>query len=370
MNPTLKILHVVWNLIRGGTEGQCARMAMELARRKHVSRVAVFRHEGFFLESVERECGPVLDIGIRRMLSLETLARILRLKDFIRHGQFDLVHCWDADANIFGSLAGRLAGVPYITSRRDLGQIYPPRKLWLMRRADAGAAAIVVNAESIRERLRAAGVPARKIEVVPNLFDLAEFDEQTSAPFSLDGNLPPGRLVGHVARLDREKDVATFVRAAAIVTARVPNVYFVVAGHGPERRALEKLADQLAASSRVLFLGEVTDVPALLKRVSVSVLVSKSNEGLSNSILEYMAAGLPVVATDCGGNRELVVEGGNGFIVPAGDAETLAAAIERLLADPELAGRFGRAGRNRVAQNHSSEQVVEKMLTVYSKRML
>jgi hypothetical protein len=106
-----KVLHVVWNLMRGGTEGQCARMAIELTKRKRPSEVAVFRHEGLFLGDVEQTCGPVYDIGIRHMLSVGTIAQILRLKQFIRYGQFKLVHCWDADAAIFGSIASRWAGV-------------------------------------------------------------------------------------------------------------------------------------------------------------------------------------------------------------------------------------------------------------------
>lgn len=365
MNRSPKILHLVWNLIRGGTEGQCARMSIELARRKVVSRVAVFRHEGMFLESVERECGPVFDIGIRHLVSLHTAAMVLRLKNFILCGQFDVVHCWDADAAIFGSLASRLAGVPYLTSRRDLGQIYPPHKLWLMRRADRGAAAVVVNAEAIREHVLSAGVPPDRVRLVPNLFDMAEFSDSAGLPFPLAASLPPGRLIGHVARLDPEKDVATFLQAAAVVLSRRLDAGFVVAGRGPERERLEQLAAALGIASRTAFLGDVTEVPSLLKHLYAGALVPKANEGLSNSILEYMAAGLPVVATDCGGNRELVKDGETGFLVQPGDSEAAAAAIDRLLSDPELAERMGARGRAAVAEKHSPETVVNRMLELY-----
>ena len=360
-----KVLHVVWNLMRGGTEGQCARMAIDLTKRGRLSQVAVFRHEGHFLGDVEQACGPVYDIGIRHMLSAATLARILRLKRYIRYGNFELVHCWDADAAIFGSIASRSAGVPYITSRRDLGQIYPPHKLWLMRRADAGARAVVVNAKAIRDHVLTTGVPDGKIHVIPNIFDMAEFRQLADQPLSLSANLPSGKLIGLVARLDPEKDIDTFLKAAAIVSAHRPDAGFVVAGRGPEREKLEKLSVALGIAARTAFLGDVTEVPSLLKYLSVGVLVPKANEGLSNSILEYMAAGLPVVATDCGGNRELVADGETGFIIPPGDAPAAAAAIERLLSDSEQAARMGARGRAVVAERHSPEAVVKQMIELY-----
>lgn len=352
--------------MRGGTEGQCARMAIELTKCGWLSQVAVFRHEGLFLEAVESACGPVFDVGIRHMVSAETLTRILRLKWFIRYQEIDLVHCWDADAAIFGSIASRWAGVRYVTSRRDLSQIYPAHKLWLMRRADAGAKAVVVNAEAVRDSVLATGgVPASKIHVVPNLFDMAEFRQLAEQPFSLAANLPPGELVGLVSRLDSEKDIATFLKAAAIVAARRPGTGFVVAGHGPERKNLEKLAAELGIASRVVFLGDVAEIPSLLKRLRVGVLVPKANEGLSNSILEYMAAGLPVVVTDCGGNRELVIDGETGILVRPGDSAATATAIERLLSGSEQAARMGARGQSVVAERHSPNIIVEKMLGLY-----
>ena len=363
-DPT-RILHIVWNLIRGGTEGQCARMAMELTKRGEPSQVAVFRHEGFFLGDVEQTCGPVYDVGIQRMISVRTVVRIQRLAQYIRYGKFKLVHCWDADAVIFGSVASRWAGVQYVTSRRDLSQIYPAHKLWLMHRADIGARAMVVNAEAIRDSMLAAGVAAEKVAVVPNLFDLAEFDSLADRPFSLAANLPPGPLVGLVARLDPEKDVATFLKAAAMVAGRRPEMGFVIAGRGPERHRLEHLAAELGIASRTAFLGDVTEVPSLLKRLNIGVLVPKANEGLSNSILEYMAAGLPVVATDCGGNRELVVNGKTGFLVQSGDPTAVAVAMEKLLSDSEQAMQMGAQGRAQVVEKHSSAVVVDQMLSLY-----
>jgi glycosyltransferase involved in cell wall biosynthesis len=361
-----RVLHVVWNLIRGGTEGQCARAAMELARRGFVHRVAVFRREGFFLDAVERVCGPVREIGIRGMFQWSTARAIRRLAARLRDEQFDLLHTWDADAAIFGQFAAALAGVPLITSRRDLGQIYPPHKMWGLRRADRQAAAIVANARAIVEYFAARGAAREKFVVIPNLLDVQEFDEQAGRAFSRAADLPPGELIVMVARLDPEKDHRTFLRAAARVAAARRDVSFVLAGDGVERARLERMACDLGIAARVFFAGDITDVPALLRNATIGVLTPSRNEGLSNTILEYMAARLPVVATDCGGNRELVDPPRGGEIVPPGDDAALADCLVELLRDPERRRALGADNRRRVEREHTPSVVGDKFLSLYA----
>ena len=359
----MKVLHIVYNLIRGGTEGQCARFALELSRRGVTQRVAVFERAGFFLDAVEASCGPVYHVQVSRMLSAGALRAVMALRRFIRDEHVDLVHAWDADAAIFGAPAAKLAGIPFITSRRDLGQIYARRKLWLMRAADRRAAAIVVNAEAIRQRVIASGFPPSCVFLLPNIMDVAEFDAEAGRPCkTLEGR---GPFVGCVARLNEEKDVATFLRAAARVRESLPAVTFVIAGDGPQRAELERLASALGLESSVQFLGDITAVPALLKRLSVGVLVPSRNEGLSNSILEYMAAGLPVVATDCGGNRELVEDGVTGRVVRCSDPAATAAAITNLLHDPAAARAMGAAGRVRVEGAFAPAVLAQQLERLY-----
>ena len=364
-----KLLHVVYSLIRGGTEGQCARLALALSSQGYPSRVVVFRREGFFLDPVERACGPVYEVGIRRMVSRKTVGEIQSLKKWIEEWEIELVHCWDADAAIFGSVAARWAGVPYITSRRDLGDIYPRYKLWLMHRADLAARRVTVNADVIRRGIEKEGVPVGRITTVPNLLDVAEFDCLASQPFSQKALLPAGRWLVVVARLDREKDVGTAIKALSMLSSKYPDVYLVIAGDGPEKKALVDLSTSLKMERRVIFLGEVHEVPALLKEMEVALLTSSSNEGLSNSILEYMAAGLPVAATDCGGNGELVKEGVTGCLVKPGDAAGLAEAVAKLLDGREQSREMGLKGRQVVEKRHAMDRVIEKWMHVYNKAM-
>jgi glycosyltransferase involved in cell wall biosynthesis len=235
-----------------------------------------------------------------------------------------------------------------------------------MRRADRGSRAVVVNAAAIRSIVEREGVHAERIAFIPNMLDVEEFDRLAAGPLPSGMKLPAGELVGMVARLDPEKDGATFLRAAAAVCAQVSGVGFVLAGDGPQRPGLERLATEMGLGDRVAFLGDVTCVPALLRRLAIGVLVPKANEGLSNTLLEYMAARLPIVATNCGGNSEVVGEGHNGLLTPCGDAEAVASAVLRLVRDPEQRARFGADGRSRVEAQHRPEVVAAQFLRLYA----
>lgn len=360
-----RVLHLVWDLMRGGTEGQCARVAIELSRRGLPQRVAAFRRRGFFLPAVEAACGPVYEIGITRLVAWDTLRRVAALRGFIRREEFDVVHGWDMDACLFGSVAARWAGVPFLASRRNLAQAMPRYKRCLLRRVDRRAAAVVVNARAVEEFVLRSGVPAARMVRIPNLLDLEEFDRLAARP--APGPLPTGRLIGMVARLDPEKDAGLLVRAFGELAAALPDTALVLAGEGSQRAALEAEVARQPWGGRVRFLGEVTDVPALLRRLEVAALVPAANEGLSNSILEYMAAGLPVVATDCGGNRELLEPTGAGWVVARGDAAALAAALRRLLEQPGEARAMGRRGRAQVAAEHAPAAVADRFAALYAR---
>lgn len=363
-----RIAHLVFDLIRGGTEGQCARVAMGLALRGGAHRVAVFHRHGFFLEAVESACGPVREVAIRRAARPATVRAVARLAAWLRQEQIELLHAWDADAAIFGQFAARGAGIPLVTSRRDLGQIYPRWKLALMRRADRKAVRVAANAAAVRDHFVAQGLAAGKVEVLPNLLDLEEFDRLAQRPFSLADRLPAGRRLVVVNRLDPEKNVGLLIDALPRVREEIPDAVLVVAGAGPEWPALRALAAARGVADAVCFLGEVLDVPALLRSCAVGALVPIRNEGTSNTVLEYMAARLPVLATDCGGNRELVREGATGRLLSArASAAEVARAWLDLLRDPAGAGALGARGREFVARFHSPETVLDAYARFYDR---
>lgn len=362
-----RVAHLVYDLIRGGTEGQCARIAMGLAQRGLPHRVAVFHRRGFFLEAVEAACGPVYELSIRHLARISTVREVWRFADWLRKENIAVLHTWDADAAIFGQFAARRAGVKFVTSRRDLGQIYPRWKQALMRWADRRAVRVVANAAAVREHFVARGVPAGKIVVLPNLLDLEEQDRLAAVPFARAKELPVGRRLVVVNRLDPEKNVGLLIEALPLVCNEFSDAVLVVAGAGRDMPALRAQAAALRVADAVCFLGETNEVPALLPLCEIGALVPIRNEGLSNTILEYMAAGLPVLATDCGGNRELVRDGATGRLVPAAaDAAAVARAWIALLRDPEGAAAMGQNGREQVEQNHAREPVLDRFADLYA----
>ena len=363
-----KVVHLVYDLIRGGTEGQCARVAMGLARQGLSHRVAVFHRRGYFVEAVEAACGPVREVAIRHLARPSTVREVARLARWLREEQVDILHAWDADAAIFGQFAAQLAGVKFVASRRDLGQIYPWHKMVLMRRADRTAVRVVANAEAVRTHFIAQGVPAGKIEVLPNLMDLEDLDAQALRPFSQAGRLPPGRRLAVVNRLDPEKNTGLLIEALARVRKTMPDAVLVVAGDGREKSALQSKAAALGVGEAVCFLGEITEVPALLRLCEAGALVPNRNEGLSNTILEYMAAGLPVLATDCGGNRELVRDGETGRLVPSTASPVIVAeAWCSLLRDCVKPCIMGGQARAYVEQRHALVPVLATFQFFYHK---
>src|ERR1044072_4655004 len=178
--------------------------------------------------------------------------------------------------------------------------------------------------------------------------------------------LPDRRLVTIVANLQHPvKDHPTFLRAAARVRTAVPEAAFVVAGEGVLKESLRELAAQLGLASDVFFIGRCEKVAELLSVSDVCAL-SSTAEGFSNAILEYMAAARPVVVTDVGGAREAVVPGETGYIVPAGDFESMAARMIDLLSDNKRADAMGARGRAIVEEKFSCERHRANTLDLYS----
>jgi glycosyltransferase involved in cell wall biosynthesis len=170
--------------------------------------------------------------------------------------------------------------------------------------------------------------------------------------------------VGVVANLRTVKGLDVFVRAAALVHRRHPRAVFTVAGEGELRAALEQQAVAEGLAGQFTLPGGVADVAGFLAGLDVAVLSSHA-EGMSNALLEYMAAGRPIVATAVGAATELIADGIHGLLVPPGDEEKLAEAIERLLTDRELAQRLGTAARRRVWERYSREAMVRRFEDFY-----
>jgi L-malate glycosyltransferase len=281
------------------------------------------------------------------LLRANTLVQVLRIAQLIKRRGVRIVHGTDFVTNFMGLLAARLSGARMVVSRVDLGHARPgfgPLRRRVEKLVAARADVVCANAGAVaRLCIAEEGCSPDRVLVVRNGIDLRRFDALAARP--VDSPLPQGGpLVAAVANLWPVKDHRTLLDAADQVRRRIPDVRFAFVGDGPEREPLRRRIAELGLGNAVHLLGTRYDVPAILARASAFCLSSHA-EGLSNAIMEAMAAGLPVVATDAGGNAELVRDGVTGFVVPVGDGRAIARRLVELLSNGRLAREMGRSGR-------------------------
>lgn len=202
--------------------------------------------------------------------------------------------------------------------------------------------------------------PAHKVRIIPNGVDPGIFDITSDRQALVEFGIPPGRVVGIVARLDPIKDHSTLFRAIRILVDEMPGVQLLVVGDGPARANLENLCDELGIAGHVHFVGTRSDVPRLLRAVDV-VALSSYSEAFPMALLEAMASARPVIATDVGGVNEIVVDRLSGYLVPPRDPVALAAGLRELLSSPERARRMGLVGRARIETELNLANNVAKM---------
>jgi len=293
------------------------------------------------------------------------LLGLLELVALIRRERPDIVHVNSSKAGVLGRLAA-LATRTHVRVFTVHGWAFKAHDGLtgaLYRWADRLMSPLTTLTICVSETERAAGLAARtcraeRTVVIPNAIDVE------SAPRArLDGD--PPRIVT-VGRLARPKDPLTLVRALVGVGQRRFALAFI--GDGPERQILQEEVHTLGLGGMVELLGERRDVPELLARADVFVLSSRS-EGAPLSILEAMAAGLPVVASDVGGVGELVVDGETGLLVPHGDAAGLARALARVLDDRALRARLGAAGRARARERFGLAALRDAHVEVYTREL-
>jgi len=234
----------------------------------------------------------------------------------------------------------------------------------------AKSSLVLCNTEAAVNVLsRQFGLDSAHYRVKYNGLDLDQFDRRAQGehaptdPHSIVGE-PKGPVVCTVANLRPVKCLDVLIKAFWCVVAEIPTAHLWSVGDGPLREDLESLTKHLGISSRVQFLGSRSEVPELLRYATLGVLSSDS-EGLSNAIIEYMAARLPVVATKVGGNPELVIHGRTGLLVAPHDSSGLAEAILYLLRNPDLARRFGEEGRCRVEEHFTAERMARETEAIY-----
>lgn len=386
--PQIKLMKFLSTFGFGGTERQVINLVRHLDRSRFDLSFGCMNRCGQFLGDIEQQQVPISEYRIKCLYMPNTIRQQLRLAMNLRREKIQISHTYNFYANTFAIPAARLAGVPVvIASIRDTGMCISSAKIRVHQLACRFADCVLVNAEAVRQWLTGQGYSAEKITVIRNGIDLSRFSRPVdSTGLRRELGLPEcAPLVVVLARLAPQKGIETFMEAAVTVSERCPDVRFLIVGDiffsiprgdgvvEPDaayqqayQQKLFQYADRLGLSERIVFTGYRSDIPELLSQATVSVLPSHSGEGLSNSLLESMAAGVAVIATDVGGNAEAIGEHGRtGLLVPPRDPGTLAQAICAVLNDRHLARRLGYEAKQRVTENFSLERMVRETENLY-----
>lgn len=358
-----KILLLIPTLDRSGAEKQLTLLATHLPRPEFSVQVVALTRSGPYAADLEQAEIPVTVLGKR--FKCDPVAW-WRLRKLLKEQRPDVLHTWLFAANSYGRLAaGSHPPFKIVVSERCVDSWKSGWQLSLDRRLIARTTRLVGNSHSVADFYRHLGVPNDKLAVVHNGIDLPAIPESARAAVRQQLGLPTAaHVVGYIGRLARQKRLDDLIWAFELIRVQQEQVYFVIAGDGPEREKLEQFTRKLQIGNRVKFLGHRDDAQSLLPAFDLFWLASDF-EGLSNSIMEAMAAGLAVIASDIPPNRELVVHGETGYLAPVGDRVAFAQLAQRLLLDRNLTAQFGSAGRNRIATQFSVQQMVDGYARLY-----
>ena len=365
MKPPTLVVHVVHYLVIGGLENGIVNL-VNAPRRGQRHAVICMTIGGANRARVSPDV-PVFELGKSAGHDMRAFLRLVRL---LRRLRPDIVHSrnWGTFDSVFAAWLARVPVVVHGEHGRDISD--PQGRNARRNRLRRLLAPLVDRFVAVSDDLRRwlvenVKVPAGKVVRIHNGVDTDAYAPGDSEPARTALDLPSGRpVIGTVGRLDPVKDQAALVRAFACLRTEYPDALLVIAGDGPCRDQLRGLAASFGIASQVRFLGERYDIPAVLRAFDVFVLSSIA-EGISNTILEAMAAGLPVVATRVGGNPELVEDGVNGLLVPRQDADALASAIGVYLGDANMRAIHGKSSRERAVREFSLDAMREAYADLY-----
>jgi L-malate glycosyltransferase len=365
----IRIAYCLGGMDIGGTELNAVRTAERLDHDRFDVTVVSLAKKGPLLERYARAGIPVDLFPITSLYDRTALREGMRLYRFLVTNRIEILHCHDMYSNVFAAPWARLARVPLVIASRRWIHPVSDRRLELANRiAYRLVHRVLGNSRAVAQLLRDGdGVAERRILWVPNFVEERAFESPTPSArsfFRKELGIPAhAEVVGCIARLVDVKDHATLLRAIGQLAARRPALHVVLVGDGPFRSGLERLAAELDISGRTHFAGARSHLPNLHHFFDVSVLASLT-EGFPNSLVEAMAAGRPVVATNVGGNPDAVRES-TGMLVPASDPGAFARALERLLADEDLQRRMGAAALRIARTEYHVDAVIPHLEAMY-----
>jgi len=371
------ILQFIGSFHTGGSERQAVQLVRLLCEDAEFNVfLAVLNDEGALREEVEKlGFKDIPEFPLRSFYDLNFVKQIGKCVRFLRKNKIEVVHTHDFYTNIFGITAARLAGVKVkIASKRETGGMRSKLQKNIENRLFGIADAVTVNSKAVEKYLLEEKISADKIELIYNGLDLERLQPKTANREEIckEFGLPSDKnikFITLVANLRHEvKNQPMFLRTAQKVSEKFPNAHFVLAGEGELKNDLENLAHELKITENTHFIGRCAKIPELLA-ISFAGVLTSFHEGFSNSILEYMAAKLPVVATNVGGASEAISENETGFLVESDDDKTMSERLSELLQDEKKAKDFGEKGRKITEEKFSIQSQLKNVSDLYERKL-
>lgn len=358
-----RILFLIPTLDRSGAEKQLALLATHLPRDEFQPEVVALTRGGPYAAALEQAGVPVTVLGKR--WKCDPLAWV-RLRRLLRSTRPDLLHTWLFAANAYGRLAlPRQRQTRCIVSERCVDSWKAGWQLWLDRKLIPRTDCLVGNSLSVAEFYLQQGYPADRVQMIPNAIEPSTRANHTRHTLRASLGIPDDAFVVlSIGRLAPQKRVRDLIWAAETLWQIRPQVHLVVIGDGPERRRLEDFVEEVHGRPHIHFLGHREDATEWLAAGDVFWLGS-SFEGMSNSLMEAMEAGLPVVATDIPPNRELIAHDVHGFLARVGDPVGFMQFTRRIIDEPDLRQRLGSAAQEQMRQHYGVTQMVDRYVALY-----
>jgi L-malate glycosyltransferase len=369
--PTIRVFHMVSSFEMGGSEHQMAEVASRQKTEGYDVTVGCLTARGPLMDVLKRAGIAVIEFDPKGALfRARGVYQLLRLTWFFIRNRFGVVQTHDLYSTLLAVPAAWIARVPMILScRRDLSHWwwYTPRRRAFLRHVQNRSNYVIANSQAVRDFLvNEDGFNPKLIRIIRNGVDLERFVMVRGNRQELFPHLPPqSQLIAVVANMNIEtKGHVDLIRAAAEVFREFRDAKFLLVGDGAERSRLEALTQELGLSDAVLFLGRRKDVPEILACCDLFVLPSWA-EGLPNSVLEAMAAGLPVVSTQVGGTAEIIEDGVDGLLVAPKEPHALALAILRILRNKEFAKQIAQSARERARAQFGFDRLLTELDDLY-----
>lgn len=365
----IKIVFMIDQLEIGGTEKQLLKM-IELLDRQNFEPTLICLKPSKYFSEIKLPCESKI-LNVYSLISFHSFITLIKFVRCLYKNKIDIVQTYFFDSTFFGVISAKFAGVPVIIScKRDLGFWHTKGLLVVLKIINHLVDKFLVNSEAIKNHIaQYESIPLRKFDVIYNgietkICNIKRTDENLKQHYNIPDN---HYVVGIVANLNRQvKRVDVFIKAAAEIVNTIDNVSFIIVGDGSLKDGLRELGEELNSKKNIIFIGLQDDIYPFISLFDVGVLSSDS-EGFSNSILEYMSLGIPVVATDVGGNSEIIQEDVNGILVAPGDYHCMAENICKLLSDRELRFRLGGNGKRLIKKKHSWDIIIREFENYYYK---